>query len=62
MFQNMASLAKVRGAVKLDLTVWDFNKDAMDFYCAMGMKTQKYEMELSLEETTESKEQKDLNK
>lgn len=40
--------AKEQGAVRLDLHVWDFNKDALALYQAMGMTPQRHVMEKKL--------------
>lgn len=40
--------AKEQGAVRLDLHVWGFNKDALSLYRAMGMTPQRYVMEKNL--------------
>ena len=42
-------IAKDIGAKRIDLTVWQFNKTAMNFYKSLGMKTQRIVLETRLE-------------
>lgn len=42
-------IAKDIGAKRIDLTVWQFNKTAMNFYKSLGMKTQRKILETRLE-------------
>ena len=37
LFAAVETWAKEQGAVRLDLYTWDFNKDAIALYRAMGM-------------------------
>ena len=45
LFREVESWAKNQGAVRLDLHTWDFNKDAIAMYRAMGMTPQRYVFE-----------------
>lgn len=40
--------AKEKGAVRIDLMVWNFNEDALGFYKAMGMDVQRFVLEKQL--------------
>ena len=42
--------ARERGAHRLDLTVWSFNKDALAFYRAMGFSDQRFILEKDIRE------------
>ena len=46
---HVESIAKNIGAKRIDLTVWQFNKTAMNFYKSLGMKTQRKILETRLE-------------
>lgn len=48
LFQAMEDWARAQGAVRLDLHVWDFNKNALALYEAMGMDYQYHVMEKRL--------------
>ena len=48
LFLAVESWAKQQGAVRLDLHVWDFNRDALALYQAMGMDYQYHVMEKKL--------------
>ena len=48
LFQAVEAWAKQQGAVRLDLHVWDFNRDAIALYKAMGMDFQYHVMEKKL--------------
>lgn len=48
LFAAVETWAKEQGAVRLDLHVWDFNKDALALYEAMGMGYQYHVMEKKL--------------
>jgi GNAT superfamily N-acetyltransferase len=48
LFRAAEEAAKAGGALRLDLMVWDFNRDAMAFYQAMGMTPQRYILEKKL--------------
>lgn len=48
MFATVETWAKEQGAVRLDLHVWDFNKNALALYEAMGMDYQYHVMEKKL--------------
>lgn len=37
--------ARQRGAKRLDLMVWEFNKEALEFYKSLGMTVQRYILE-----------------
>ena len=49
LFDAVEQWAKEQGAVRLDLHTWDFNKDAINLYRAMGMTPQRYVFEKHLE-------------
>ncbi len=48
LFAAVEAWAKEQGAVRLDLYTWDFNKDAIALYRAMGMTPQQYVFEKKL--------------
>lgn len=48
LFNYIADYAKSEGVSSLQLVVWEFNKGAIKFYEAMGMKTRNRRMELTL--------------
>ncbi len=48
LFAEVESWAKEQGAVRLDLHTWDFNKNAIALYQAMGMTPQRYVFEKKL--------------
>lgn len=48
LFAEVEAWAKEQGAVRLDLHTWDFNKDAIALYQAMGMTPQRYVFEKKL--------------
>lgn len=48
LFLSVENWAREQGAVRLDLHVWDFNRDAMALYQAMGMGFQYHVMEKKL--------------
>ena len=50
LFRQAEKLAKAKGAVRLDLMVWNFNREALAFYESLGMKPQRYILELPLKE------------
>lgn len=49
LYKQVESIAKDIGAKRIDLTVWQFNKTAMNFYKSLGMKTQRIVLETRLE-------------
>lgn len=49
LYKQIESIAKDIGAKRIDLTVWQFNKTAMNFYKSLGMKTQRIVLETRLE-------------
>jgi len=49
LFQQSIAWAKDKGATSLDLTVWEFNEDAILFYERHGMGTLTRQMTLPLE-------------
>ena len=49
LYKQVESIAKDIGAKRIDLTVWQFNKTAMNFYKSLGMKTQRIILETRLE-------------
>lgn len=48
LFEAVLALARRSNANSLELTVWEFNRDAMAFYQAMGMKGKNRRLELIL--------------
>ena len=48
LFNYIKEYAKTADAASLQLNVWEFNKDAIKFYEAMGMSTRNRRMELNL--------------
>lgn len=48
LFSFVSSRAKKKGAERLDLMVWSFNKNALSFYEELGMKPQRYIFEKEL--------------
>ena len=49
LYKRVESIVKDIGAKRIDLTVWQFNKTAMNFYKSLGMKTQRKILETRLE-------------
>ncbi len=45
LFEEAEHIAKENGAVRIDLMVWSFNEDAIEFYKSMGMSTQRFVFE-----------------
>ncbi len=45
LFENAVKSAKVKGATTVELKVWSFNKEAIDFYKSLGMDVQSLNME-----------------
>ena len=50
LFREAEKQAREKGAVRLDLMVWNFNREALAFYESLGMKPQRYILELPLKE------------
>ncbi len=48
LFEEAEKTAKEQGASRLELMVWDFNREAMDFYAAEGMTAQRHFLEKML--------------
>ncbi len=48
LFDTISNYAKGHGAQSIQLTVWEFNKDALEFYTALGMRTRNCRLELDL--------------
>lgn len=48
LFDEVEAWSRERGAVRLELHTWDFNKGAMAMYTAMGMTPQRYVFEKML--------------
>lgn len=48
LFNYIAEYGRRVGAHSLELSVWEFNKPAMDFYNKMGMSTKNRRMEIKL--------------
>ena len=48
LYRNVERWAKEQGAARIDLHVWDFNKDALALYRTFGMTPQRYVMEKNL--------------
>ena len=49
LYKQVESIANNIGAKRIDLTVWQFNKTAMNFYKSLGMETQRIILETRLE-------------
>lgn len=49
LFEQIKEISKDIGAKRIDLTVWQFNKSAFDFYKSLGMKEQRIVLEKRLE-------------
>ncbi len=49
LFSEVEAWAREQGAVRLELHTWDFNKDAIAMYEAMGMTPQRYIFEKKFE-------------
>jgi GNAT superfamily N-acetyltransferase len=49
LFEEVKIYAKEIGARNIELTVWEFNKNAKLFYEHLGMKTKQIKMELKIE-------------
>lgn len=49
LYKHIEAIANDIGAKRIDLTVWQFNKTAMNFYKSLGMKTQRIVLETRLE-------------
>lgn len=49
MFQKAIEFGKEKGATSLELGVWEFNEEAINFYKFMGMKDQARKMEVKIE-------------
>ncbi len=49
LFEQINEISKDIGAKRIDLTVWQFNKSALDFYKSLGMKEQRTVLETRLE-------------
>lgn len=48
LFEHIMEYAKTQKAESIQLSVWEFNKDALGFYEALGMKTRNRRMELDI--------------
>lgn len=48
LYQKALLLAKERGAVRVDLKVYSFNEEALEFYRSLGMTFQSYTLEQTL--------------
>lgn len=48
LFENIKNLLKEKGIQSIELTVWDFNKSAFEFYMQNGMTPRSTTMELKL--------------
>lgn len=49
LYKQVESIANNIGAKRIDLTVWQFNNAAINFYKSLGMKTQRIVLETRLE-------------
>lgn len=49
LYKQVESIANNIGAKRIDLTVWQFNNTAINFYKSLGMKTQRIVFETRLE-------------
>ena len=41
LYQHVQKIAKNKGCKRIELMVWEFNKNALTFYQCMGMKMQR---------------------
>lgn len=48
LFKHIVDYAKAEGVSSVQLTVWEFNKNAINFYKSLGMSTRNRRMELNL--------------
>ncbi|MDP4134176.1 MAG: GNAT family N-acetyltransferase [Bacillota bacterium] len=48
LFEYILDYAKAKGASTVQLTVWEFNKNAIKFYESLGMSTRNRRMELNI--------------
>lgn len=48
LFNHIVDYSKTEGASNIQLTVWEFNKNAIMFYESLGMSTRNRRMELNL--------------
>lgn len=48
LFEEAEKTAKEKGALRIDLMVWAFNEDAIEFYKSVGMSTQRFVFEKQL--------------
>lgn len=48
LFQYTVDYAKAEGSTSLQLGVWEFNEDVINFYEKMGMSTRNRRMELNI--------------
>jgi len=48
LFEHIVAYVKTEGASSLQLVVWEFNKNAIEFYETLGMTTRNKRMELNL--------------
>ena len=48
LFNHVVDYAKTEGASSIQLTVWEFNENAIKFYESLGMSTRNRRMELNL--------------
>ncbi|MCI5511429.1 MAG: GNAT family N-acetyltransferase [Oliverpabstia sp.] len=49
LFCSLEAIAKSYGVVRIDLMVWEFNKEALKLYEKMGMKPQRYILEKNID-------------
>lgn len=49
LFDHIVDYAKTEGALSIQLTVWEFNENAIKFYESLGMSTRNRRMELNLQ-------------
>lgn len=49
LYKQIESIAKEIEAKRVDLTVWQFNKNTMNFYKSLGMKTQRIVLETRID-------------
>jgi ribosomal protein S18 acetylase RimI-like enzyme len=48
LFEYILDCAKTEGVSSIQLVVWEFNKDAIEFYESLGMSTRNRRMELNI--------------
>lgn len=57
LYKQIKSIAKDMEAKRIDLTVWKFNKAALNFYKSLGMTEQRFVLETKLENEIQNKKE-----